>query len=77
MTRFSDDELRDGRIFNGFDYRIQVWVVDGVIPPCGHPASLRHGGVLCCNAHRYAGQRIAEVPGAESFPHQMTRRASA
>jgi hypothetical protein len=75
MTRFSDDELRDGRVFNGFDYRIQAWVVDGVIQHCGHPASMRHGGVPCCDASRFAGQRIADVPGAESFPQRMTRRA--
>ena len=74
MTRFSDDELRDGRVFNGFDYEIQVWVVDGAIQQCGHPASMRQGGVLCCDAFRFAGQRIADVPGAERFPHHMTRR---
>ena len=75
MTRFSDDELRDGRVFNGFDYRIQAWVVDGIIECCGHPASMRPAGVPCCNAYRYAGQQIAEVPGAETFPSETTKRA--
>ena len=75
MTRASRDELREGCVFNGFDYKAQVWIVGGVVQPCGHPTSMRRGGVTCCNAYRYAGQRIAEVPGAERFPPQMTRRA--
>jgi hypothetical protein len=36
---------------------------------------MRPGGVPCCNAYRYAGQLIARVPGAETFPPEMTRRA--
>jgi len=75
MTRMSSDELRRGRVFNGFDYRAQLWVVDGVVQRCGHPPSMRPGGEPCCNAYRYAGQPIAEVPDAESFPPEMTRRA--
>lgn len=74
MTRVSCDELRRGRLFNGFDYRLQVWVVDGIVRGCGHPASMRPGGAPCCNADRYAGRPIAEVPGAERFPRDATRR---
>lgn len=75
MTRVSDDELREGYVFHGFDYNIQVWVVDGVVRRCAHPASMRSGGVPCCSAYRYAGQPIARVAGAETFPPEMTRRA--
>lgn len=75
MTRVSGDQIREGRLFNGFDYRVQVWVIDGVVRGCGHPASMRPGGVPCCNAYRYAGQPIARVPDAETFPPEMTRRA--
>jgi hypothetical protein len=75
MTRLSSDELRDGHVFNGFDYSIQVWVVDGIIRRCGHPAAMRSAGLSCCNASRYADQRISEVPGAETFPPDMTQRA--
>ncbi|HXH21866.1 MAG TPA: hypothetical protein VNN10_07535 [Dehalococcoidia bacterium] len=74
MTRLSSDELRDGHVFNGFDYNIQVWVVEGIIRSCGHPAWMR-AGVPCCSAYRYAGQPISEVPGAETFPPEMTQRA--
>jgi hypothetical protein len=75
MTRQSSDELRLGSVFNGFDYGIQVWVVDGRICGCAHPATMRSAGVPCCNAYRYAGQPIASVAGAETFPPEMTRRA--
>ena len=74
MTRLSSDELHLGRLFNGFDYKLQVWVVDGVVRGCGHPASMRLCGAPCCNAYRYAGQPIALVPGAETFRPEMTRR---
>ena len=51
--RESGDRLSDdGSIFDGFDYRLQVWVERGV----------------CCDVgagRRYAGQRVADVPGHE------------
>ena len=75
MTRVSEDELREGYVFNGFDYNVQLWIVDGVVRRCGHPASMRLRGVPCCNAYRYASQPVARVPGAETFPLEMTRRA--
>ena len=74
MTRTSSDELRLGRVFNGFDYNVQVWVIDGIVHGCGHPASMRPGGTPCCNAYGYAGQPIARVPGAETFRPDAIRR---
>ena len=35
MSRQSNDEIRNGRVYNGFDYRLQVWVRDGIIQPVG------------------------------------------
>lgn len=52
MSRMSDDEIRDGRVYNGFDYELQVWVVNGVIQPVGLGKAL-------------AGQSIYAVDGAE------------
>ena len=40
MTRLSGDELRDGYVWNGDDDALQVWVVDGIVQPCGHPAAM-------------------------------------
>ena len=41
MTRLSGDEIRFGRVWNGFDYELQVWVVNGIIQRCGHPDTMR------------------------------------
>ena len=38
VTRLSGDELRDGYVWNGFDYALQVWVVDGVVQRVRPPA---------------------------------------
>jgi hypothetical protein len=65
MTRLSADEIRHGRVWNGFDYALQVWVIDGVIQGCKHPESMRSAGIPCCNAHKLAGQRILETKGAQ------------
>ena len=52
MSRESTDELAaDGSILNGFDYRLQVWVRDGVVLNVGMGAA------------QYAGQRVNMIPG--------------
>ena len=63
MTRLSGDELRDGVVWNGFDDALQVWVVDGVVPRCGHPPAMARRSP-CCAAFVLAGRRIDEIPGA-------------
>jgi len=65
MTRLSGDQIRFGRVWNGFDYDLQVWVVDGIIQPCGHPDTMRSPERPCCNAYRLAEQKILEVPDAQ------------
>ncbi len=67
MTRASRDELDPGtgRVWNGFDYRLQVWVRDGIVQPCGHPARMRTSGP-CCAQDAYAGRSILEIEGAEA-----------
>ncbi len=64
MTRLSGDELRDGFVWNGFDYALQVWVVDGVVARCGHPAAMARQSP-CCPAFRLAGRRIDTIHGAQ------------
>jgi len=54
----------DGTILNGYDYNVQVWVRLGIIQNCGHPYRMRALGP-CCAAGRFAGQRIADIPGHE------------
>jgi hypothetical protein len=65
MTRLSGDEIRFGRVWSGFDYDLQVWIVDGTIQRCGHPATIRLQGRSYCNAYRLAGKKILEVPDAQ------------
>ena len=59
--RLSKNEVISGAVWNGFDYALQVWVLDGEIQQCGHPDSVPD----CCNACRYAGEMIVDVPGRE------------
>lgn len=43
---------------NGYDYNLQVWVINYIILPCGHPESM---GPDCCNAKRLAWQDIRDL----------------
>lgn len=63
MTRSSRDEVREGYVWNGYDYSLQVWVIEGIIRNCCHPVKMKKEG--CCNGNRLAGRRISSVPGAE------------
>ena len=62
MTRMSRNLNRHGRVWSGFDYDLQVWVVAGIVQKCGHPEAVRLGGKPCCNAYRLAGQKILDSP---------------
>jgi hypothetical protein len=39
--RLSKDEFKDGRLWNGFDYQNQAWVVEGKYVKCGHPETMK------------------------------------
>ena len=67
MTRSSGDELHPatGRVWNGFDYRLQVWVRNGIVQPCGHPPGRRADGP-CCAQDAHAGRSILAIEGAEA-----------
>ena len=56
MRLSRDERAADGSLINGFDYHLQVWVVDGIVQMCGHPRP------NCCNAKRFAGQSIRWLP---------------
>jgi hypothetical protein len=61
--------MRDGHVWNGFDYALQVWVVEGVVRPCGHPPVVSRP-TACCAARVLAGQRIEAIPGARQQDHE-------
>ena len=65
MTRLSGNEIRNSRVWNGFDYELQVWVANGIIQRCGHPDTMRSSKNSCCNAYRLAGQNILDVSNAQ------------
>ena len=55
----------DGAVFNGFDYRLQVWVVGGVVKMCGHSDNLEFGHGRGCNGARYATRAVKYIDGHE------------
>ncbi len=61
--RMSGDEIKHDRVWNGFDYALQVWVINGYIQDCGHPEEMKNQG--CCNQHKLAGRSILDISGAE------------
>lgn len=52
MSRTSRDEYRDGRLWNGYDYTNQAWVLDGKYVRCGHPESMDCG----CYSREHDGE---------------------
>jgi hypothetical protein len=40
MSRTGSDQLKDGLLFNGYDYENQAWVKDGKYIRCGHPEDM-------------------------------------
>ena len=55
-----------------FDYDFQVWIgADGVIPVCGHPASMSSPARPCCNASSHAyGNSTIEAARKDFFGRQ-------
>ena len=62
MRYSSNNYTAKGDLVNGFDYKLQVWVADEMVMPCGHPETMRADGP-CCNAATYAGRVVATIPG--------------
>jgi hypothetical protein len=41
VTRTSQDEYREGRLWQGYDYTNQAWVIQGRYVRCGHNAEVK------------------------------------
>lgn len=39
--RYSSNEARNGKLYNGYDYENQAWVLKGKYQKCGHPESMK------------------------------------
>jgi hypothetical protein len=55
--RYSNDEYRNGLLWNGFDYTRQAWIKDGKYVRCGHPESMACG----CVGREFEGETVANV----------------
>lgn len=53
MSRQSNDEFRNGKLYNGFDYANQAWVVNGKYVRCGHLETMNCG----CFGKDHAGDK--------------------
>lgn len=50
---------------SGYDYNLQVWVIDYICQPCAHPASMRVNNA-CCSQWQYQGLDVRTITGHES-----------
>ncbi len=56
--RTSKNEVVSGKIKNGFDYELQVWVKDYTIQKCGHKKQVLG---FCCHVEKLAGKDIRSI----------------
>jgi hypothetical protein len=61
MRRSRDEYTHDGRLWSGFDYERQAWVVDGRYVRCGHPQTCAcygktHDGEVCTTTRAENGE---------------------
>jgi hypothetical protein len=52
--RHSNDEYKDERLINGYDYENQAWVIDGKYVDCGHPNNVKCG----CYGRTHKGEEV-------------------
>jgi hypothetical protein len=55
MRRSSNEYAHDGSVRNGYDYQLQVWIVDGKVTDVG-------------NCPEHVGRAVRDVPGHEVKP---------
>lgn len=57
--RTSKDEIREGKVFNGYDYENQAWVCEGKYVRCGHPEPMKCG----CFGREHQGESVTVLRG--------------
>lgn len=60
MSRTSVNEEINGKVKNGYDYDLQVWVDNFIIIDCAHPADMKQNRD-CCAAAGLAGIDVREM----------------
>lgn len=53
MSRTSTDQFINGILFNGYDYKNQAWVREGIYQRCGHPEGMDCG----CYGKTHQGEK--------------------
>jgi len=48
-----------GKLIDGYDYDLQVWVKGGQVIDCNHPDSMKANG--CCNGHKHAYRQLDQL----------------
>jgi hypothetical protein len=48
------NEEKDGKIINGYDYKNQCWIINGIIQRCGHPEAMDCG----CYGKIHEGEEV-------------------
>ena len=38
--RISNNQYKENKLFNGYDYNNQAWVLNGIYQRCGHPITM-------------------------------------
>ncbi|MDD5007298.1 MAG: hypothetical protein PHC68_02710 [Syntrophorhabdaceae bacterium] len=56
MRNSNDQYDNQGRLINGFDYKHQAWVLNGVYVRCGHPENM--------DCRCYGKDHVGEKPEA-------------
>lgn len=66
--RTSRDDYKDGLTYNGYDYDLQTWVMDGIIMDCSHTKiRTERNYEFCefnCASNQNAGRKLSEVKRA-------------
>ena len=73
MSRTSKDHYKDGRLYQGYDYKNQAWVKDGVYVRCGHPEEMDCG----CYGRLHEGEQTELIIKVESPPMRQGRTMGA
>ncbi len=62
MSRTSNDQYDTaGALVNGYDYTMQVWVVDYIIQNCEHPERMQAQCQRICTGRKLAGTDIRQA----------------
>lgn len=69
MARQTENEYKNGVLFNGFDYENQAWVIEGKYLRCGHPDQMD----CSCFGKVHDGELVDDYKTIERQEEQLER----